>query len=127
MKWRSSKDHRISDRTRNDKEQYHAKKGMAVDNYLKDCKFSGFKDVSFDEKLADFNICSRIPTLTDSQHFEFFVYTLDCAARSHFLNKCLPDMPFKYIEYAKQYQYSSLSRKQQFLDHIPYLNLSQFM
>ena len=105
----------------------HAKKGMAVDNSFKDCKFSGLEDESFDETLADFNICSGMLTLTDPQLSEFFVHTPRGAARYHFQNKCSSAMPFKQIDYAMRNQYSSLSRKQQLLDRIFHLNLSQFM
>ena len=66
-----------------------------MDNYFKDRKLSGLEDESFDETLADFNICSRMLTLTELQRSEFFVHMLRGAPRSHFSNKGSPDMPFK--------------------------------
>ena len=41
-------------------EMSHAKKRMAADTHFKNRKFSGHEDQSFDETLADFEMCTRM-------------------------------------------------------------------
>ena len=103
------------------------KKAVAVDQYFKNTKFGGHADESFEDTLRDFDICAVQQNLTPSERSLFFVNALKGSARSHFLNKCSSDMPFKEIVYRMRHQFNSEAKRQQLWNEIMKLHLPTYM
>ena len=103
------------------------KKGLAVESYFRDKKFSGTPEQSVNNLIRDFKICATKQMLEPLQMSLFFVTALD-HPRCQFLPMHYSSrMTFEQILVIMTLHYYSKTRKLQLQSEMNSLNLSAFM
>ena len=104
-----------------------SKKGLAVESYFRNKRFTGAPEQAIDNLIPDYEICAAQQCLDGRQMSLFFVNSLADPAREHFLTHCYPRMNYEQIAAALCRHYNSKTRKLQLQSEMDSLDLFAFM